>query len=166
MTAPRDEDYQVNCWGCGTRVYSGDTPPPGGAKAALATFADASCPKGGTVNGCPSTTVAQQTADDERPGRLRQLIQTIRDRAPRTTRLQLPALATGAPTEVPVTWPADLPDASYSVTATLVLPAALLGVIRVGIKPGSLTTTGCVLLAGTTQAITAGQAGVHVVATP
>lgn len=160
-------DFQVNCWGpCRTQVYSSDTPPPNGMQATLAAFADAQCPIGGTANGCPSTTAAQQNSDDERPARLRQLIQTIRDRAPRTTRLQLPALATGAPIEVPVTWPVEMPDASYSVTATLVLPAALLGVIRVGIKPGSLTTTGCVLLAGTTQVTTAGQAGVHVVATP
>lgn len=166
MTAPRDEDHQVNCWGCGSRVYSGDIPPPGGSQAALAAFADAQCPKGGTANGCPSTTAAQQNHDDERPDRLRQALKALKDARVRGTAVQLPALTAGTPVEVTVTWPTPMPDPVYRIAVTPVHGAGLLGVLRWCLKPGSLAVDGCTLIVASTQAVAAGQAGLHVVAAP
>lgn len=161
-------DYQVVCLGpCGTQLYAGDTPPPEPARQMLAGFADTQCPIGGTEAGCPSTTEALEAAAEERPSRLRQLIAAIRNRAPRGDRIPIPALAANTPAEVTVTWPVAMPDTSYSVTALPVHGAALLAAdIRVCIKPGSLTTAGCVLIVAATQAVNAGQAGLHVSATP
>ena len=133
----------------------------------LSPFAESSCPIGGTAAGCPNTIVALTNAAEERPNRLRQLIQAIRNRASRGERVPIPVLAANTPAEITVTWPVAMPDTSYSVNATPVHGAALLAAgIRVCIKPGSLTTTGCVLIVASTQAVNAGQAGLHVSAVP
>lgn len=159
-------DFQVNCWTCKTQVYSSDTPPPGGVQAALAAFADAQCPIGGTANGCTSTTVAQQTADDERPDRLRQALKALKDARVRGTAVTLPAITAGTPVEVTVVWPSPMPDPVYRIAVTPVHGAGLLGVLRWCLKPGSLAVDGCILIVASTQAVAAGQAGLHVVAAP
>lgn len=159
-------NYTVICWGCMTEVYASDTEIAADPAALKATFADASCPKGGTAGGCPSTTDAQAAQDDQRPAKLQALITAISARVPRTTRLALPALAANTVTEVPVTWPTAMPDATYSVASGIVCPATLAGKIAAALKPGSATTAGCSLLVVSTVAVAAGGAGLHVVATP
>lgn len=171
-----DPLVNLTCQVCRTTVWTGGELDEQGQIAGLpfedgqellGPFADQSCPIGGTANGCPSTTEARENAAEERPNRLRQLIKAIRDRAPRGVRLQLPALTANTPVEVTVTWPQAMPDSSYSVTVTPTHgPAVLAAGIRVAVKPGSLTTADCVLIVAATQAVTAGQAGLHIVAVP
>lgn len=159
-----EPQFRIACHACRTELDSGDT-PPANAQAVLTAFADASCPRGGGLD-CPNATATREELEEQRPGRLRQLVAAIRVRAPRAARLVLPALTANTPTDVPVTWAPDMPDATYSVVATPVLPAALVGVVRVAVKPGSLTKAGCVLTVVATEAVAAGQGGLHVVAVP
>lgn len=163
----RIQRLRVTCRRCGETPWEGDEPVTDNARQLLANFADSSCPIGGTANGCPSTTEAQADTDEQDPSRLRALIQAIRNRAPRGERVPIPALTANTPAEITVAWPVAMPDTSYSVTATPVHGAALLAAgIRVSVKPGSLTTAGCVLLVVATQAVSASQAGLHVAAVP
>jgi hypothetical protein len=162
MTTPAPP-FRIACHVCQTEIDT-STEAPGDAQDRLRVFADASCPRGGV--GCPNTTTALETQEEERPARLRQLVTMIRARAPRSARVALPALAAATPVEVPVTWQVAMPDATYSVVATPVVPAALLGVVRVAVKPGSLSPEGCALNVAATQAVAAGQAGLHVIGVP
>lgn len=161
MTSPQ---FRIACHACRTELAESST-PPADAQAVLTAFADASCPRGGGLD-CPNATTTRDELEEQRPGRLRQLVAIIRARAPRAARVALPAVAASTPTDVPVTWAIEMPDATYSVVATPVLPAALVGVVRVAVKPGSLTTVGCVLTVVSPQAVAAGQGGLHVVAVP
>jgi hypothetical protein len=160
------QPLRVVCRRCGQVPWEGDQPSDD-ARQLLADFADSSCPIGGTASGCPSTTESQATTDEQEPSRLRQIVKAIRDRAPRGMWLQLPDLAANTPKEVTVTWTPAMPDSSYTVTALPVHGAALLTAgIRAVVKPGSLTTADCVLIVAATQAVSAGQAGLHVSAVP
>ena len=161
MTTPK---FRVACHACQTELDSGDT-PPADPQGRLTQFADTECPRGGGLD-CPNATATREEMEEQRPGRLRLLVAAIRARTPRAARLVLPALTANTPTDVPVTWATEMPDATYSVVATPVLPAALVGIVRVAVKPGSLTTAGCVLTVAATQAVAAGQGGLHVVAVP
>lgn len=157
--------YHTICLGCNTEVYGGDT-PPANPTVLLNSFADAQCPKGGTVNGCPSTSDAMTNQADERPDRLRQALKGLKDARVRGTAVTLPALTAGTPVEVTATWPSPMPDAVYRIAVTPVHGAGLLGVLRWCLKPGSLAVDGCTLIVASTQAVAAGQAGLHVVAAP
>lgn len=153
--------WPVVCGTCHSHVAATDTPPDD-PQALLTAFADTACPLGGV--GCPNTTAAQQARDAQRPDRLKALITAIQNRAPRTVRIALPALVVGTPVDVPVAWPSEMPDATYSVTATPVHGPGLLGVLRWAIKPGSLSSTGCTITVSATAAVVAGQAGLHLIA--
>lgn len=168
----------VTCPGpCRRTIYEGGaTTTPNGepvlpftdGQALLTAFAEASCPLGVPPPAeCPNTPAALEERDEQRPARLRQLVKAIRDRAPRSTRFPLPALVANTPVEIPVTWLPPCPDTTYSVVTSQEFAAlVLLGAIRVAVKAGSRTTTGCVLLVGSTRDVADGQAGLHVVAIP
>ena len=159
----------VACKGpCKRILYEGDAAgaPSGDGQQILTDFADSSCPVGGQAGGCPNVTQAVEEQREQEPSRLRQLLRAIRDRAPRTTRVALPALVANTPIEVPITWTPAMPDQSYSVSISLVHGPALLGAIRAAVKPGSLTTGGCTLHVGASRDVADGQAGVHVTGTP
>ena len=166
----------VNCPGpCRRNVYEGGeirdgqvVVPFADGQQLLTDFAVVSCPLGvPPPPECPNTGVALEEQAERRPERLRQLVKVIRDRAPRAVRLFLPALTANTPVEVSVTWPVPVPDTTYSISITQEFAAlVLLGAIRVAVKAGSRTTTGCTLLVGSTRDVADGQAGLHVVATP
>lgn len=155
--------YSVQCQRCLTIVSRGNE-PPGDAQAMLTAFAEADCPIGGTIAGCPNTAEAVETTREERPAELRRLIRAARARLPRIARRVLPALTTGPPVEVGVTWGEPLPDDTYAITMGVI--AATPGVIHTAVKPGSITPTGVIVLVSATAAVSANSAGLHVTATP
>lgn len=160
----------VRCEGpCGVVVYEGpasDMPDPDG-QVLLTRFADRECPVGGQTGGCPNVTEVAEERAEQRPDRLRAALRVLRDRAPRTRGVPLPALVSGAPVEITVTWPVPLPDPGYRVVIGQELAsAALLGVIRVAVKAGSRTPGGCVLIVAATRDVGEGQAGLHLAAVP
>ncbi|MGH3783131.1 MAG: hypothetical protein ACRDRO_21535 [Pseudonocardiaceae bacterium] len=162
MSQPQGGHYTVRCWGCMTVVYASDDTAPTDAQDRLTAFSVASCPKGGDAGGCPNTAAAVAASTDEQPGRLQQLVAAIR---PRTCGMTLPALPAATPTEVPVVWNKPTNDDTYIVGLTLVAgPGA--GSIRLWLKPGSLTTAGCTVLASCPAAVPAGAAGLHATAIP
>lgn len=154
----------LTCTSCGAQPppdlqRPGDTP-----QGILTRLADALCPRGGA--GCPHTSSAVTERDQLRPRKLKVLIDAARDRLPRTRRLVLPALAANTPLGVPVVWGDPLPDDTYAIGYGVIAGAALLGRIEITVQPGSILPTGCMLLVAATRDVTAGQAGLHVVATP
>lgn len=88
MTEPRRRrvgerinPLRVVCRRCGETPWEGDQPVEN-PRQVLAAFADGSCPIGGTVNGCPSTTEAQTAEQEAQPltriERLREIVDTIK----------------------------------------------------------------------------------------
>lgn len=62
----RINPLRVVCRNCGETPWEGDQPVDH-PRQVLAAFADSSCPIGGTVNGCPSTTEAQAAQQEDEP---------------------------------------------------------------------------------------------------
>lgn len=161
MTGPVRGVHTVRCESCRALAYVSDVAAPSDPGGVLRAFADAECPRGGTLGGCPSTTAAHGVSDDLR-------ISTLRDRSARTRRLALPALMASAssPVEVTVTWPRPFADSRYCVFTRTIVPVELLGRIDTGVKIGSLTPEGCILLVSASADVTTAQARIHVAGIP
>lgn len=161
MTGPIRGVFTLRCNSCQAVVYSSDQGPPADRMAELVRFADTQCPRGGTLGGCPNTSTAVAEQSEIRPP-------ALRDRAPRTRRVVLPALVANAssPVEVTVTWRRPMADTRYSVFARTIVPAELLGKIDAAVKIGSLTPEGCVVLVAASSDTDRGDAQIHVMGVP
>lgn len=171
MTGPVRGRFTLRCSSCQATVYSSDAEPHPDPVGRLREFADAQCPRGGTSGGCPNTTQARDEAAERTPARLvarlREAWDTLRDlqlTRPRTVVVPVPDLPAGRH-DLEVTWPQELP-AAPRVQVTPEVPRAGVAALRVAILAGSRTPTGCVIVLDTSAPIPAGQAWLHVTATP